>query len=122
MPSSRVPGAHMESVARALRLNPKAQSGFRIDAAYAYFSAGDSEKALEVCEQVRAANPDMILARIPLAALYESEGRHKEARALAQEMLRVNPDLTAESAARLARVAGFDMDKAVTNLRSAGLP
>ncbi len=73
-------------------------------------------------EQARAANTDMILARIPLAALYESEGRHEEARALAQEILRVNPDLTAESATELALRLGFDRDEAIDNLRSAGLP
>ncbi len=57
-----------------------------------------------------------------VAALYESEGRHEEARALAQEILRVNPDLTAESATELVLAFGFDRDEAIGNLRSAGLP
>ncbi len=39
------------------------------------FAAGRTEQAVELWEQARAANPDMILARIPLAALYESEKR-----------------------------------------------
>ncbi len=90
--------------------------------AYVNFGAGRTEKAVELWEQVRAANPDMILARIPLAALYESEGRHEEARALAQEILRVNRDLTAESATELALALGFDGDEAIDNLRRAGLP
>ncbi len=77
---------------------------------------------MELWEQARAANTDLIVARIPLAALYESEGRHEEARALAQEILRVNPDLTAESATELALGLGFDRDDAIDNLRSAGLP
>jgi hypothetical protein len=64
----------------------------------------------------------MITARIPLAALYQSEGRHEEARALAQEILRVNRDLTAESATELALTLGFDRDEAIDNLRRAGLP
>ena len=86
------------------------------------FAAGRTEKAVELWEQIRAANTDMILARIPLAALYESEGRHEEARALAKEILRVNRDLTAESATKLALTLGFDTDEAIDNLRSAGLP
>ncbi len=86
------------------------------------FAAGRPEKAVELWEQARAANTDLILARIPLAVLYESEGRHEEARALAQEILRVNPALTAESATELARVGGFDPDDAIDNLRRAGLP
>ncbi len=64
----------------------------------------------------------MILARIPLAALYESEGRHEEARALAQEILAVNPNLTAEWATQQALAARFDAEEFGDNLRSAGLP
>jgi tetratricopeptide (TPR) repeat protein len=86
------------------------------------FAAGRTEKAVELWEQARAANTDMIVARIPLAALYESEGRHEEARVLAQEILRVNRDLTAESATELALRSGFDRDEAIENLRGAGLP
>ncbi len=90
--------------------------------AYVNFAAGRPEKAVELWEQARAANTDLIVARIPLAALYESEGRHEEARALAQEILRVNRDLTAESATELALAFGFDRDDAIRNLRRAGLP
>ncbi len=50
------------------------------------------------------------------------EGRHEEARALAQEILRVNPDLTAESATELIPALGLDRDETIGNLRSAGLP
>jgi adenylate cyclase len=114
--------AAMQSVARAMRLNPKAPSGIRVVVAYVNFGAGRTEKAVELWEQARATNTDMIIARIPLAALYESEGRHEEARALAQEILRVNRDLTAESATELALTLGFDRDEAIDNLRRAGLP
>jgi len=114
--------AALQSVAHAMRLNPTAPSGISGFVAYANFAAGRTEKAVELWEQVRAANPEMILARIPLAALYESEGRHEEARALGQEILRVNPDLTAESATELALAWGFDRDDVIDNLRSAGLP
>jgi adenylate cyclase len=114
--------AAMQSVARALRLNPTAPSVAWNIVAYVNFGAGRTEKAVELWEQVRAANTDMILARIPLAVLYESEGRHEEARALAREILRVNPDLTAEAAIELALTLGFDRDEAIDNLRRAGLP
>ncbi len=86
------------------------------------FAAGRPEKAVELWEQARAASTDLITARIPLAAIYESEGRHEEARALAQEILRVTPDITAELATELALAYGFDRDEAIGNLRSAGLP
>ncbi len=71
-------------------------------------------------EQARVANPDLILARIPLAAIYESEGRHEEARAVVQEILRVNPDFTADHAAQFyAETLGPEQTKA---LRRAWLP
>jgi adenylate cyclase len=114
--------AAMQSVAHAMRLNPKAPSGIRVVVAFVNFAAGRTEKAVELWEQARAANTDLIVARIPLAVLYESEGRHEEARALAQEILRVNRDLTAESATELALTLGFDRDEAIDNLRRAGLP
>ena len=71
-------------------------------------------------EQVRAGNPDLIRARIPLAALYESEGRHEEARAVVQEILRVNPDFTADHAAQIS--AGAATPEQIKALRRAGLP
>ena len=114
--------AALQSVARAMRLNPRAASGARVVVANVNFAAGRTEQAVELWEQARVANSDLILARIPLAALYESAGRHEEARALAQEILRVNPDLTAESATELALGWGFAPDDAIDNLRSAGLP
>ena len=94
----------------------------RVQMANVNFAAGRTEKAVEIWEQARSANPDLINARIPLAALYESEGRHEEAHALAQEILQVNRDLTAEAATELALTLGFDRDEAIKNLRSAGLP
>ncbi len=63
--------------------------------------AGRTQEAVEMFEQARVANPDLIGARIPLAAIYESEGRHEEARAVAQEILRVNPHFTADHAAQV---------------------
>ncbi len=113
--------AASQSVAHAMRLNPMSPTGVRVLVAYVNFAAGRTEKAVELWEQARAANTDLIAARIPLAALYESSGRHEEARVLAQEILRVNRDLTAESATELAQVGGFDPDDAIDHLRSAGL-
>ncbi|MBW2315708.1 MAG: hypothetical protein JRH10_16155 [Deltaproteobacteria bacterium] len=112
----------MQSLDRALRLNPKAPSATWGAVAYINFAAGRTEQAVELWEQVRAANTDGILPRISLAVLYESEGRHEEARVLAQEILRVNPDLTAESATELIPGLGLDADQAIDHLRRAGLP
>ncbi len=71
-------------------------------------------------EQARAGSPDLITARIALAALYESEGRHEESRAEVREILRVNPDFTADHAAQL--FGGTLVPEQIKALRRAGLP
>jgi thioredoxin-like negative regulator of GroEL len=75
-------------------------------------------------ERVRAANPDLILARVALASHYAERGRHEEARAAVEEILRVNPDLTAKKAASMG-FERFDPEyfaEVEKRLRSAGLP
>ena len=74
-------------------------------------------------EQVRASNSDLILARIPLAILCESEGRHEEARVLVSEILAVNPNYAANSANSASRLAllGSAPDEGRASLRRAGL-
>jgi adenylate cyclase len=110
----------VQSINRALRLNPRAPPGLRLTVPYLNLRAGRTQEAVEMFEQARAANPDLILARIPLAAIYESEGRHEEARAVVQEILRVNPNITADHAAQFsAETLGPEQTKA---LRRAWLP
>lgn len=89
-------------------------------------AAGRTDKALELWEQGRAENPDLVIPRIGLAGVYESQGRHEEAHAVVQEILRVNPHLTAELAVGLP-VPGQILDpkrraQLREHLRSAGLP
>ena len=48
--------------------------------AWVNLTAGRTEQAVEMLERERAANPDTINARVPLAAIYEGEGRHDKAR------------------------------------------
>ena len=109
-----------QSINRALRLNPRASPGQWLTVPYLNLMAGRTQEAVEMFEQARAVNPDLILARIPLAAIYESEGRHEEARAVVQEILRVNPNFTADHAAHL--YAGAATPERIKALRSAGLP
>ena len=75
-------------------------------------------------EQVRAAYPDSILVRIPLVSHYEDSDRHGDARVIAEEILRTNPNLTADKAARTSvDFLGLKSVAAITEkLRRAGLP
>jgi tetratricopeptide (TPR) repeat protein len=81
-----------------LRLNPRAPSGYALTVPWVNLAAGRKQEAVELFEQIRMANPELIGARTPLVAIYELEGRHEQARFIAQEILRVNPHFTAELA------------------------
>jgi len=86
----------LQSTRRALRRNPKISGGDLMAIADINYMADRTEVAREIYERIRVANPDMILARLQLAVMYESQGRRDEARLLVQESLRVNPELTAD--------------------------
>ena len=115
--------AAMQSIDRALRLNPRGMSNAWVTAAWLNLAAGRVEKAVVILERERAANPDAINARMMLALIYEEEGRHEDAREVVQETLRVNPHLTMSAASRglnlWGRIAGREYRE---NLRKAGLP
>ena len=118
--------AAIRSANRSLRLNPRPPVGELGVMGGINFAAGRTQRAVELWERVRVTNPYGIVARVGLAAFYESQGRHREARAVAQEILRVNPQLTAE----LVSGHGFfsiildegQRAEFAKNLRNAGLP
>jgi tetratricopeptide (TPR) repeat protein len=110
-------------IGRALRLNPRAWSTSQVIVGWVNFRAGRTEKAVELWEGVRAANSDMIIARLPLAAFYASQGRQSEAADLVREILRVNPDFTVDAARDLSLIQNDEVSEDfVANLTRAGLP
>ena len=110
----------MQSLKRALRLNPRFPSAPWLVSGYINFRAGRVQEAVELWEQLRAANPEMISVRLPLASYYEANGRHEDARALADEILRVNPEFDVEYAELI--TPGSISQDTVALLRSAGIP
>jgi adenylate cyclase len=78
-------------------------------------SASAFEKAIE-----RA--PDSILAHLGLAATYSLMGREKEARAEADEVLKINPKFSLDNYAKLIPYKDqSDVDQYINALRKAGL-
>jgi adenylate cyclase len=117
--------AATRAINRAQRLNPRAPSGLSLIVPYVNLAAGREAEAVEMLERLRIANPDLIGARIPLAAIYQADGRHDDARVLAEEILRVNPDMTAEAATGMFSDSLLGEDAALDwtdALRGAGLP
>jgi TolB-like protein/class 3 adenylate cyclase/Flp pilus assembly protein TadD len=117
------PLAALEAVQTALRINPGGHPAILTLLGVMNRRVGRSKEAVAFWEQARAANPDLVTARLGLAMLYEEAGRHEEARAVVQEVLRINPDLGAEQALGTGASAFTGTPSgSVELLRRAGLP
>ena len=84
-------------------------------------------ETIQMLERVRGWRPDDLRPLVMLVVLYERAGRHADARAVAAELLAIEPDLHAEKAAELAAglaaVVGENEGLMFTEwLRSAGIP
>jgi adenylate cyclase len=111
------------SIRRALRLNPRAPGPLWGVLGILNMRAGREREGVELLEQVRTAYPEIVTIRVLLAVHYERSGRHDEATAVAQEILRVNPELSAKRVAALSPLIPADWrGEAEEQLRKAGLP
>jgi len=110
----------LQSYRQALRLNPRHPSGATNASAFLNFRAGRIDEAVELWERVRAASPDFLSPRVALALHYGRIDRHDEARAIVQEILRVNPDFDGDYAVFLS--GGNLSDENLALLKEAGLP
>jgi TolB-like protein/class 3 adenylate cyclase/cytochrome c-type biogenesis protein CcmH/NrfG len=116
------PLAALREIGRALRLNPRHPSPVLLVVGYVNLMGGRDDAALEAWERVRASNPDMVAARVPLAYQYAAQGRLADARVIVQEMLRVNSELTAEALLDWAPPGVPLAEDFVEAMRRVGLP
>lgn len=108
-----------ESIERALRPNPHPPPQLRTILAVVHLRARHDREAAAVFEEVRRLSPDLILARIALAYLYQRSGREQAAQEMVREALAINPDLDVEAVSQITlsgNYPGF-----VEALRAAGL-
>ena len=116
-----------QAIKRAWRINPRGVHGLLLVAAGVNYGAGRREEAIDLIQQVRVANRDIVIARVVLVEVYEQDGRHAEAQVVVREILRVTPDLTVERAIQLLTgletIIGPELFARLPgNLRKAGLP
>ena len=122
------PMAALQSLHDAIRLDPRLgeSAALWVIRAGLLRGVGRTAEAVELWEQAREANPDLILPRLELADHHVSGGRLDEARRLADEIRRVNPEMTAMRARELLRgMTGRgpeESSRLSDNLRAAGLP
>jgi len=110
-------------IQKALRLEPIPPDNYVQQLALVYLQAGDCEEAIAACDKGLKRDPDHLVSRIIMAAVYGSCGREKEARKEATEVLRINPKFNVESYMRnIPYKNPSDRDRVAQGLRKAGLP
>jgi tetratricopeptide (TPR) repeat protein len=100
---------------KAIRLNPIPPGYYFWSIGLSYGQTGQYDEAITWCEKAVHMEPDSLLARIMMTAVYSWSGRDEEARAEAAEVLRIDPDFSLE---KFAKKAG---PRLVSALRKAGL-
>jgi adenylate cyclase len=89
----------------------------------AYFFTGRYEKAVEVCKKAVSASPNTLMDRRILALAYIGAGREDEARAEAEEVLRMDPNFSLEHYAKTQPYKNpSDRERVIEALRKAGIP
>jgi cytochrome c-type biogenesis protein CcmH/NrfG len=109
---------------KAIRLNPNAPTHTFMFLGHAFRNAGRFEEAVWAYKKSLQRAPDFVAAHIGLGTTYSLMSREKEARAEAEEILRINPNFSLDHFARTALMSYKDqseIDKVVNAMRKAGL-
>ncbi len=108
---------------KSKRLNPYPNAGTLGVLGLAHFLTGDLERAIEVYEAARDANPEILGNQIYLTAVLSRSGRQDDAEWQATEALMLNPDFSVE---RWTRTQAYkdpaELDRLREDLLRAGLP
>jgi adenylate cyclase len=109
---------------KAIRLNPNASTYTFVFLGHAFRNAGRFEEAVLAYKKGIQRAPNFIVAHVGLGTTYSLMGREKEARAEAEEVLRINPNFSLDHFARTGLKSYKDqseIDKIVNAMRKAGL-
>jgi TolB-like protein/Flp pilus assembly protein TadD len=107
---------------RAIRLNPMPPGIYYHHLGTAYYHSGRYEEAIAAFNKTLQLSPNHQWANLGLAATYGLMDREDEARAVAAEALRINPQFTIEGLAKkLPYKNPEDIDRTVKAFRKAGL-
>jgi adenylate cyclase len=107
---------------KAIRLNPNTNPITFVNFGYALLMTGQFEDAVSGFKKALHRAPYHPLAHIGLGATYSLMGREKEARAEAEEILRINPKFSVDYFAKTTPYKNpSEIDKIADALRKAGL-
>jgi adenylate cyclase len=107
---------------KAIRLNPLGPTWYFLQFGHALRVTGRFEEAVSAYKKALQRAPDNIIAHIALTATYSLMGREKEARAEAEEVLRINPKFSLDNYAKTLPYKDQSVvDRYVDACRKAGL-
>src|SRR5216684_6238777 len=86
----------VESMKKAMRLNPHYPAYYLTVLGQAYCQLGRYEEAIRTHKDALSRNPNLLYSHACLAACYSMAGRDEEARAQLKETLRLNPNYSIE--------------------------
>jgi len=123
---NKAAGKHEEAIAahkKAIRLDPVPQLKYLSHLAISCRDAGRYDEAIENCEKILQQQPDYLLAHTCLASCYALMGRDEEAHAAAAEVLKINPNFSAEYLVKRAMYKyEVDRKRLLDSFLKAGLP
>jgi len=107
---------------KAIRLNPNGPTWYFLNFGNSYRLTGQFQEAITQYKKALHVAPNNIIAHLGLAATYSLSRRDEEARAEAEEILRLNPKFSLESYAKtIPHKNQAQIDRYINALRKAGL-
>jgi adenylate cyclase len=108
---------------KAIRLDPVGTTSIYLHYGGALRITGRYEEAVSAYKKSLQREPNNIFAHVGLAGTYSMMGRDKEARAVAEEVLRLNPNFSLASYSRILSMFKdqSEMDKFIQALSKTGL-
>jgi adenylate cyclase len=88
------------SFKQAIRLNPIPPVFYLIHMSVAHARTEDYDEGVALCEKAVRREPDNLMARMFLAAIYGLAGRAEEARVEAAEVIRISPKFSLENVSK----------------------
>jgi adenylate cyclase len=107
---------------KAIRLNPIPPTNYLFGLGLAYCWTDQYEEAIKWCEKAVRKDPDSFMAHLMMTVVYSLSGREEEARAEADEALRINPKFSVEKFEKAAKLKKeTEKKRFIGALRDAGL-
>ncbi|MCZ6862775.1 MAG: tetratricopeptide repeat protein, partial [Alphaproteobacteria bacterium] len=115
-------GEAISYLKRAMKLDPHYPTQYLSWLGHAYFVTGDYKEAIRVLRQGIIRAPNYVALHVFLTASHAMAGSIDDARASAEQVLRLNPKFSLKALATYSSSQPRKMDKILSALRKAGLP